>query len=584
MTKGTIDSIKSVFRSSGIEPDNILTFREYGGAKMQSLESSRKLKVDVLGLANFSASFGKTISSVDNEGYSTDVMPKMKSGFLSGSRTQVGVPPIRGSFVNKTSKLIHGISNNASDGLFTSGSFTYEGLYRFLENRRVPQSLVRIHTTGSVSPSNKESVIANLVSNNNKITLFIRDSPTSSEVKTLFLTGVNIYDEEVWHISFARRASHDIGSTSRSQYFLRAAKQEAGEVLVQYQTSSNFSDISDSVFNNVSSRNVSGSFLVIGNQNYQNGSSGLFLNDNTGGVDVLAHSSSFSGLTGNNLFWSKFIKEEEWLEHVKNHASVGVLDPKLNYNFESLATGSFERLIIQTNAKQATTSSDGSGKFQLFDFSQNGLHFLGSNFENSKVAVKPTRVSFETLSPLFDTNIAKNKIRVRSFQDANLVNNSAFAQVAPVHQTIPSEEVVDDNRFSIDMSVMSGLNENILTAFANFTAIDDALGRPNNLFGDRYVELEDLRNIYFNNLLEKIDLGKFRSVFKWIDNSFTDLVFSMLPRTTNFLGINFIYESHVLERNKIKYLYDEIYLKSLPRDPTRGNLLLSQFVGKIKKL
>jgi hypothetical protein len=83
MTKGTIDSIKSVFRSSGIEPDNILTFREYGGAKMQSLESSRKLKVDVLGLANFSASFGKTISSVDNEGYSTDVMPKMKSGFLS---------------------------------------------------------------------------------------------------------------------------------------------------------------------------------------------------------------------------------------------------------------------------------------------------------------------------------------------------------------------------------------------------------------------------------------------------------------------------------------------------------------------
>ena len=188
------------------------------------------------------------------------------------------------------------------------------------------------------------------------------------------------------------------------------------------------------------------------------------------------------------------------------------------------------------------------------------------------------------LSYLFDTNIAKTKVRVRSFQDAEMVENSNFAQVAPVYETIPSEEVVDDNRFSIDMSVFGGLNENILTTFSSFSAIDDALGRPNAMFADRYVDLEDLRNIYFNNVLEKIDLGKFRTIFKWIDNSFTDIVFSMMPRSTNFLGINFIYESHVLERNKLRYLYDEIYLKSNPRDPSRGNLLLSQFVGKLKKL
>ena len=57
----------------------------------------------------------------------------------------------------------------------------------------------------------------------------------------------------------------------------------------------------------------------------------------------------------------------------------------------------------------------------------------------------------------------------------------------------------------------------------------------------------------------------------------------MLSRNTNFLGINLVYESHVLERSKIGYFYDEIYLKSLPRDSARGNIFLSQFVGKIKK-
>ena len=83
--------------------------------------------------------------------------------------------------------------------------------------------------------------------------------------------------------------------------------------------------------------------------------------------------------------------------------------------------------------------------------------------------------------------------------------------------------------------------------------------------------------------MEKIDLGKYRTLFKWIDNAFTDMMYSMTPRSTNFLGINFIYESHVLERNRLNYLYDEIYLKALPRDPSRGDLLLSQFVGRVDK-
>lgn len=585
MTRGTIDSIKSVFRSAGIEPDNILTFREYGGAQLKSLEGSREQKIDVLNMINFSGSYQQTITSTDNEGYSTDKIPKIKSGFLSGSRIQVGNPKISGTFVNKTVNQIHGISNDPNDGLFTSGSFTYEGLYRFTNATNKPQSLIRIHTTGSTSPSNKESVIANLVTTDfSNIDLFIKDSPTDSKVKHLFLTGVNIFDEELWHVSFGRKAHHDIGKTDRSQYFLRVAKQENGEIISHFQTASNYLDVSDSVFVSSSfEHNASGSFLVVGNQNFQNGSAGKFLNDSTGGVDTLAHSSSFSGLITNSLFWSKFINEEEWIEHVRNHSSVGVIDPKINYNFETLATGSFERLIVQTNGKQATTSSSGIGEFTMFDFSQNNLHFKGSNFENSKIVVKPARVQFEILSPLFDTNIAKTKVRVRSFQDAELVEYSNFAQVAPVHQTVPSEEVVDDNRFSIDMSVFRGLNENILTSFATFSSIDDALGMPNLMFSDRYPELEDIRSIYFNNVLEKIDLGKFRTIFKWIDNSFTDLVFSMIPRSTNFMGINFIYESHVLERNRMKYLFDEIYLKSLPRDPLRGNLLLSQFVGKVKK-
>jgi len=572
MSRGTIDSIKSVFRSAGIEPDNILTFREFGGAQMKSLESSREDKIDVIGFLNFSGSKDAVVTSYDAQGYPVNNIPRIKSGYLSGSRVQPGVPFIQGSFIS-------GESNNPSDGLYTSGSFTYEGLYRFLTPPSGSQSLVRIHTTGSAV----ENVISNLVfDTDNSLNLFIRDGGASN-VKHLFLTGISLSDEEVWHVSFGTKASHDIGNTDREIHFLRAAKQESGEILNYYHTSSHFVTSSDSVFKNIitgsKAQNPSGSFLVVGTQNFAGGSS--FLN---GAANTLAHSSSFDGTVSNMLFWSKYINESEWKEHVKNHASVGVLDPKKNYNFEKNISGSFERLILQTNGKQATTGSNSLGNIRFFDFSQNNLHFEGSGFEPSKIIMKPTQAQFEMLSSLFDTNIAKNKVRVRSYQDASMLSDSNFAQIAPVYQIPLSEENVDDNRFSIDMGVFRGLNENAMTMFSNFSSIDDALGKPNNMFGEKYVELDHLRNIFFNNVLEKADLGKFRTIFKWIDNSFTDLVFSMIPRSTNFLGINFIYESHVLERNKMKYLYDEIYLKSLPRDPSRGNLLLSQFVGKIRKV
>ena len=148
---------------------------------------------------------------------------------------------------------------------------------------------------------------------------------------------------------------------------------------------------------------------------------------------------------------------------------------------------------------------------------------------------------------------------------------------------LPSEESLDDNRFSIDMSVMKALNEHILLIFSDFSHLENVYGAPNNLFAEQYHDASALRQIYFNNLLEKLDLQRYRDLFKWVDNTFTQSVFKVLPRSTNFLGINFVYESHILERNRMRYLSDEIYMKSQQRDPSRGNIFLSQFVSKVRK-
>ena len=576
--KGTIDSIKSIFRNAGIEPDNLMNFREYGGSKIKSLDSSVEFKKDINYFINFTGSIGKEIINNNYQGYPSDnQIPYIKSEFLSCSRIEPGIPEISGIFVNKSLNLPNGISDNVNDGLLTSGSFTFEALYKFPKNyQSIPESLCRFHVTGTLDPSKYESCIINLIGTDEKINLYIQDSPTSNQYSNLYL-DVNIFDGDIWHISFGKKNVHETINAVKSEYFLRSSKQLNGEIIEYNQTSSIVEEYSDSVLKNISEYNTSGSFIVIGSQSFQDTSNFLnYYNDEKSNTQ-------FTGFITNLRFFSKYTTEKEWIRRSKSYNSYGVDNPNINYNFANYESGSFERLIIQTDAKQNTRTSDNNGDIKIFDFSQNNFHFNGKNFENNATVLSPVRTQYEILSDKFDINSTNNKIRIRSFQDAKNLNTSYFSTIAPVNEININEESLDDNRFSIDMSVMKGLNENILKMFSSFDSFDDMLGMPNLIFADRYPELNTAKEIFFNNLIEKPDLEKYRTIFKWIDNSFSDSVYSIVPRTTNFLGINFIYESHVLERNKFKYSFDEIYLKSIERDASRNNIFLSQFVCNVKK-
>lgn len=573
-TKGHLDSIRSIFRSSGIEAENIFNFREYGGSKIKSLDTSTESKKDIISFLNFSGSISNlNILAFNNEGRSS-TSPHIKSGFLSASRIEPGIPRTKGSFVN-------GVSNNSSDGLFTSSSFTIQGYYHF--SKRLPhsvtQSLFRLNTTGSDVSTKKEGTIINLVASKTSLSAYISEGVTDTSVNNIKIENIDLFDGDIWSVSLAKKDGAKDKNLFNNQYCLSAAKYIGGVRQDYYYTSSFIKNHSDSVLSSASAAyNASGSFITIGSQSL--GSTDKFINRDS---EIEAKSTIFSGEVSYLNFWSSFKGASEFISYAKNPNSLGTLNPAINYNFSNKETGSFERLRIQTFGNQGTTKTDNAGKIRLFDFSQNELHFEGEGFETNKTVMTPNNLIFERLSENFDLNSSKDKVRIRSLQDTSLIESNEFAMITPVFETPLLEEVADDTRFSIDMSAMKGLNENIMTIFPNFQPIENALGHTNALFGDEYFDIRAFRRVYFNNVITDLDLGKYRSLFKWIDNSYTDLVYSLIPRTTNFMGINFIYESHVLERNKFKYLYDEIYLKSLPRDANRGTLRLSQFSSKLCK-
>ena len=597
--KGTLQSVKSMLRASGINPDDFLEIREYGGPTKRTLANARESQQKVIRLIDFSGSIGNTDQATDSLGYYSQT-PHIISSYLSSSRVEKGLPTPVGSFV-ASEGLFHGQSDNRSDGLLTSGSFTYEGVYQFKNNVKhfATQSLMRLFVTGTSSPSSHQGLIGNLllISSSNsstptelKFVTRVSTGSSSENVHTVSLYSASFFDGSPWYISVQRIPGGFSGNQSirSSSFTLRAAKQSFGKIVEQYFTSSFFQEDKAGTSGNIILQNASdefntsGSFIVIGSQSIQETSSNYFLNDSTISPSD-ARETNFSGRLARIRFWSKPLSSTEWKEHVRNFTSKGVDDAYVNYNFNKTSSGSFERLRLDATLHQNTTGSDSSGEIRIFDFSQNNFHFTGKGFESSKKVIKGDYYSLSKLSSRFDSNVSSQKVRVRGLLNEDRIDENPYAKVGYAYEFPVTEEVTDDTRFSIDYSIVKGMNDDIISTFSSLDFFDDALGRPNLMFSNYYHDLDKQREVYFNNLTQKMDFKKYYNLFKWFDNTFSDIILSMLPRKTSFMGINFVVESHVLERHKMRYYYDEIYLKSVERNPDRGNLLLSQFVGKLKK-
>ena len=167
---------------------------------------------------------------------------------------------------------------------------------------------------------------------------------------------------------------------------------------------------------------------------------------------------------------------------------------------------------------------------------------------------------FSSLSPKFDIRASDEKIRARSFTIKENIESDPFAKAVPLFELDDEFPPEDDNRFSVDLSVVKALDEDIMKMFSSLQSFDDALGDTRDIFEDSYIDLENLRKSYFEDLTEKLNLSSYSQFFVWFDEAFTQLISGFIPLRVNFLGVNHVVESHVLERHKARYYYDDQYL------------------------
>jgi len=561
-SKGTVHSIKAIMRAAGINPDNSFRFREFGGSRLLTTDSQRTKVSEVSTMLALTSSAAAVVSP-----------------YLSGSRTEPGYPYATG---------------NSSDGLFTSASWTYEAHYQFNGLSTVlpaTMSLARIYTTGSSAPASTRALVANLVAYGTGSTrddlpsLSLYLSPTSTgQFTEIKVYDVNLFDNDKWYVSFGRNIGDATETFPTSSYFLRVGKQEFGDLTVFKEENQLFFDApSSNVFSNKSSTiNASGSFFEVGNATITPAGSGGFLNDTTVATSSLTRTSNFTGKVGHIRFWSRDLTKAESMEHARNFKSLGVEDPLVNYNFRTRDSGSFERLRIDASTDQLVTGSDSLGKLDIFDFSQNSLHLSASGLGGNTKVVLPAQFNFTILNPQFDERTADNKIRVRGFDEQ--INIDEFnALKAPVRSIPIYEPVTDDNRFSIEISSVRALNEDMINIISALDYFDNAIGSPELQFSIGYPELQSLRDVYFNRLTGRVNYKNLLEFYKWFDDSLAGMIEALLPRNTRFLGINYVIESHMLERAKLRYAQEDIYMGENDRRGLGSNIFLQQIVGSLKR-
>jgi hypothetical protein len=469
--------------------------------------------------------------------------------------------------------------------LFTSGSWTYEGIYTFAGTPSTSsvQSLVRLMAQG---PGASESVLANLyVTSGSGLTLYLKPNYVASSpaALTMSLPVANIMDGQAWNISFGRSRYDSIGETVSSSYFLRAARNNLGAILEEYTTSSLYYGDNVLPLGNLFQRQVpglypSGPFLAIGSgSTVIPATNGKLVNDR--------NLQTFDGHVGQIRFWSKDLTIDEWREHVRDHKSLGVEDPRVNFNFENKRTGSFEKLRCDWTTDQMTLTTDNLGNLEVFDFSQHNYHGSGTGFPAVSSVIVPQRYYYSFISPNFDEAVTTDKVRVRSFQNEDniLADPGMYSSEAPVYELTQEQIPQDNGKFSIDFSIVDSLNQDMVGMFSSLELFNNILGSPNMMFSGDYPDLEVLQNIYFNRLTTKMNIKGFFDFYKWFNTNIGKFIEQLIPRKTRYNGVNYVIQSHMLERSKIEYHFEDYLIGENNRNKQKEVLLLQLFTGMLKK-
>ena len=435
------------------------------------------------------------------------------------------------------------------------------------------------------------------------IKLFLDGHKAASEPVEININDVNVWDNNPWYISI----NNEWGETENT-LSLRCIKTSGDYIVEHYSSSLNYTKEASGTSSNLLHATLPLYEVATVDTTHQDDLRWI------GGIDTDTNKNystnynqgadaapvDFGGTVSHMRFWTKNLTREEQIEHAYNPYSVAVKNPVNSFAFPNkpivslqggqyvttplgkypgtyngtLPSGSWERIRQSYDMMQPTRTFDSNGELELVDTTQNNDHATvhgqdGGYFIDDFI--------FTIVSPDFDSNSTNNKIRVRSFQDRETAKDN-FAHHGILNE-LPFETGIDDRRFSIEASLVHALNEDIINLVGNASILNEYLGAPEMEYAVEYPQVKKLMDLYFQRLTGKVNYNAIIEFQRWFNNNFAELVEQFIPHTADFLGINFVIESHMLERHKMEYKQGDVHVDIFDRQAFSQEPL---FLGTIR--
>tara|TARA_R110000822_G_scaffold154585_3_gene294339 strand:- start:10865 stop:17143 length:6279 start_codon:yes stop_codon:yes gene_type:complete len=529
-SKGTVDGFRNFLRSFGVN-EEIVKLRMYTDKDTFFLNDNYKLQTEPIKFANFynadhlGASIIQATSSISdlnyvefsegtNEKFSSFTMEAnvlFPKKFQAGENGYVGMTNISSS--------IFGFHR---PDISTVGDYTWQDSGRDLSN-------LQIYAVKDTA-------------NGKDVKFQLRDNASSPTINLTTSFLQEVYDNTTWNISVRLKPSGSAFTgfsgygTTTPNYILEfyGANYHNGEQRQTFYESKVLSTIAEKK-------------LITADKRFYVG----------------AHCTNFTGAvlqqadTRVSTFrlWHSHLSNEELNAHAKDFTSHGVISGSKNPAlFEDSITTYFPKmdsLALNWNF-DSVTGSDSSGEFLVYDISSGsaaGLTQYGWHSGSIGVRHGGQGINFLTSSSkVVDKNYI---ITAKSIEPGNALLDDLINIREEFEALKTDYNDVTDNFFSIEKSPYAVLSSEMLKFFSLSKDINYLVGNPVNRYRSEYKELADLKQIYFRNIENDVDVERFFDYYKWIDQSFNQIINQLIPFSTRHSeNVSNVIESHILERPK----------------------------------
>jgi len=279
-----------------------------------------------------------------------------------------------------------------------------------------------------------------------------------------------------------------------------------------------------------------------------------------------AHRQNITGslLTSTNIklqavrYWADYLSEEEIKIHSRDVENFGRTDPYQNsFIYENVGNAYIPK--IETLAMswdfETVSSSNGTGIVS-------GI----PDIKSSSIGDTRYPTAFRNLVGYQHTAQASyfaNNFQVRNVDYYNSSRNqipenldsSDLIQILEADdEKVTSQTLPETLFFSVESSMYDTISRKMLEFFSTVVDFNNLVGQPVNKYKVNYTELDKLKSLFFEKVENSPDLDKYVNLYKWMDDALEGVLANLIPASANASDkVRTIVESHILERNKIRY-------------------------------